>query len=336
MVSSILSHKASCKAVQWRFCQYTLAILSLTQQCHWWQRIYKKKQIIWGHFGFGLVCAAAERNWSWSIERYSLYCSHNHDLDGRVEVYIAMHSSHPDLLLRLRRAHMRLKVLVDGSWYRLQRLGEYVVQEPHENSCVVHGQLAQVEVSQSPQQHLQEFCVMMHHDSSQASGHNCLYFLTHDHLSGQILYTYHILEKQTGKTENTVWEIHVQSLVPLPSHECRIEVKAWKKRKTCLGHAFWKSNISRGHKTQQIAYCPGDLLRWFDMTAHLWICFAEQYRTEWVLDHTIVCARHSRILQNSKNRSKYRIHFILLWDSVAPLCTIYKRDRKYRKRSKRE
>lgn len=51
-------------------------------------------------------------------------------------------------------SHLFLKGKVTRARHLLGHLGEQVVQQAGEYACVIRGQLAQVEVTQRPQQHL--------------------------------------------------------------------------------------------------------------------------------------------------------------------------------------
>ncbi len=50
--------------------------------------------------------------------------------------------------------YLGLKFSVNGSRHQLHSLGEQVIQQTHEDASVICCQLAQVEISQSTQQHL--------------------------------------------------------------------------------------------------------------------------------------------------------------------------------------
>lgn len=54
----------------------------------------------------------------------------------------------------LRDACLGLKLPVNGTRHQLHSLWEEVIEQAHEDACVICCQLAQVEVPQSSQQHL--------------------------------------------------------------------------------------------------------------------------------------------------------------------------------------
>ena len=66
--------------------------------------------------------------------------------DYNSEDLYCLHGS-KDKDLSSRRAHMRFKVMVDSTRHRFQSLGEDVIEQAHEDACVICCQLSQIEVS---------------------------------------------------------------------------------------------------------------------------------------------------------------------------------------------
>ena len=56
--------------------------------------------------------------------------------------------------INIQPAHLGLKHVIDGAGHELERLGEQIVQQAHEDGRVVAGQLAQVEVTKGAKQDL--------------------------------------------------------------------------------------------------------------------------------------------------------------------------------------